>query len=243
VILVDPRLGSGDLAKYFRFWGTPHAVTHLDFGDVNFTGKGPHGPCQIAVEIKTAAEMIECMQPGRFRGRQLPGLVKYFRMAWLCVEGFYSFDRETGLLTCRRGDDTVPLDWGGKNYMYRDLDHFIMTIETKAGLRTRRTYSRVETAKFIADLYSWWTVKEWDEHRSHLAFNDEDVDEELFVQPTLKRIWAKGLPGIAWEKSKAVAARFRNAREMANASVEEWEEIDGIGEILSRKIVKAIEEE
>jgi ERCC4-type nuclease len=243
MILVDPRMGSGDLARYFRFWGTPHAVTPLEFGDANFTGRGPDGPWQIAVEVKTVTEMIDCMQPGRFRGRQLPGLVKYFRMSWLCVEGFYSFDRETGLLVHRRNEETVPLNPDGRNHMYRDLDHFMMTVESKAGLRTRRTYSRMETAKFIADLYSWWTTKEWDEHRSHLAFNEEPVDEELFVKPTLKRIWAKDLPGIAWEKSKAVAARFRNAREMANASVEEWEEIDGIGEILSRKIVKAIEEE
>lgn len=242
MILLDPRVGSGDLAKYFRYWGTSFVVTPLEFGDARFAGKGPSGEVHIAVEIKTASEMIECMQGNRFTGHQLPGLVK-FQMYWLVVEGFYTLDFETGLLMHRRGNETVPLDPDGRAHMYRDLDHWLMTVETKAGFRTRRTLSRMETARFVADLYSWWNAKEWNEHRSHLAFEEATIDEEIFVPYTLKRIWAKDLPGVAWEKSKAVAAAFKNAREMANAPLERWLEIDGIGKVLSKKIVKAIEEE
>lgn len=112
-------------------------------------------------------------------------------------------------------------------------------MEVRAGLRVRRVGDRVETARFLADLYGWWQ-KPWEGHTSHLALHLEQPDVALFTKPPLLRMVAAELPGVGFKKSKAVCQKFRSVTEMVNASKDQWAEIDGIGETLAGRIYDAL---
>lgn len=242
MILLDNRVGSGDLATYFAQWRIPHKLCRLDYADVAFTGHGPGGmDMEIGIEIKKVRDVLNCISDGRFAGHQLPGLVERYARVWLVVEGVYTVDYASGVLVHRRGKHMVPIACGTRQFMYRDLSNWLTTMETKTALRVRRTSSRVETAKLCADLYSWWTNKEWDQHRSHLAFDEPQPDRALLVRPGLVRRVAKELRGVGWGKSAKVAGRFKSVMAMCMASEDEWAGIEGIGDKMAKRIVEELE--
>lgn len=239
MLKLDNRVGSGDLAIYFNKWRTPLDLCRLEYGDAAFIGNGPEGSAMpVGVEIKRLRDALNCMTGGRFAGHQLPGLLESYKRVWLVIEGIYSTDMDTGMLMERRGKRLMPVSLGSRQFMYRDFNHWLLTMEIKAGVRVRRTASRLETARFIQSLYSWWTAKEWEDHRSHLAFEDGmDVDSEILLRPNMVRRMAAQLSGIGWHKSKYVARAFATPLDMAAASVEDWMKIEGVGKTLARKVV------
>lgn len=242
MLLLDNRVGSGDLAHYFAAWRIPYKLTRLEYGDVAFTGNGPNGmDIPIGIEVKKVRDVLNCITDGRFAGHQLPGLVENYARIWLVVEGAYTVDHSTGLLVSRRGRRLEPVACGTRQFMYRDLSNWLTTIEIKTGIRIRRTSGRVETARVCADLHSWWTNKAWDEHRSHLAFDEPFPDHVPLVRPNLVRRVAKELVGIGWKKSGAVAGKFTSVRAMCRAREKDWIEIEGIGEGLAGKIVAELD--
>jgi len=241
VIRLDNRIGSGDLSVFFEKWRVPFTLCRLDYGDAAIKGNGPNGSTmEVGIEIKKIRDCLNSICDGRFAGRQLPGLIKNYGRVWLVLEGQFSCDYETGLLMYRKGKRMEPLSLGSRRFLYRDLDHWLTTMETRGGVRVRRTLSRLETARYIADLHSWWTGKEWEEHRSHLAFDEAQVDSEILIKPNLTRRIAAELPNIGWTKSKAVAAHFGSVVEMVLANQDEWEQIEGIGKGIAAKVTKAL---
>ena len=242
MIRLDNRVGSADLESYFRKWHVPFTLCRLEYGDAAIKGNGPEGSTlEIAVEIKRIRDALNSICDGRFAGRQLPGLIENYDRTWLVIEGQFSCDYETGMLMYRRGKKMEPLSLGSRKFMFRDLDSWLTTMEMRGGMHIRRTLSRLETARFIADLHHWWTAKEYSDHRSHLAFDEGTIDGEILLKPGLVRRMASELKGIGWGKSKAVAAKFSTPLEMVAASVEDWKEIDGVGEKLSREIVASLQ--
>lgn len=241
MIELDNRIGSGDLTTYFSRWKVPHKLCRLDYGDAAFQGKGKDSPLYIGVEIKKVRDALNCMTDGRFAGHQLPGLIQKFDKVWLVVEGQYSANSE-GMLTEWRGRVQKPISLGSRQFMYRELSNWLTTMETCGGVKVRRTGSRQETAQFIKCLYYWWTVKEFSEHRSHLAMHDDAPDAAILFKPTVLRRIAAQLPGIGWQKSGAIAKHFDNAFDMMCATEKDWLKIPGIGKELVRKIRVALVE-
>jgi ERCC4-type nuclease len=241
MIRLDNRVGSGDLSVFFEKWHVPYTLCRLEYGDCAIKGNGPNGTTiEVGVEIKKVRDALNSICDGRFAGHQLPGLIESYHCVWLVLEGQFSCDYESGMLMFRKGRTMAPLTLGQRKFMFRDLDHWLTTMEARGGVRVRRTLSRMETARYIADLHSWWTGKEWEEHRSHLAFDEATVDSEILFRPNLVRRMAAELPGVGWTRSKAVAARFGSVVEMVLANREEWEECDGIGKGIAEKVTKAL---
>jgi ERCC4-type nuclease len=123
--------------------------------------------------------------------------------------------------------------------MYRELDNYLTTLELKAGMRWRRTTNKVETAQAVVDLYRWWTHKDWEQHRSHLAFNTSR-DFAAFRKPPLVARMAKELELVGWDRAHKVAQAFDTPAAMALADVKEWQAVDGIGKKMATKIVAAL---
>ena len=241
MIRLDNRVGSGDLESYFRKWRVPFTLCRLEYGDAAIKGNGPNGSTiEVGVEIKKVRDALNSICDGRFAGHQLPGLLESYQCVWLVLEGQFSCDFESGLLTFRKGKRMAPLSVGTRQFMFRDLDHWLTTMETRGGVKVRRTLSRMETARYIADLHSWWTVKEFEQHRSHLAFDETMVDGDILLRPNLVRRIAAELPGIGWTRSKAVAARFGSVVEMVLANENEWKECEGVGQGIAAKVTKAL---
>lgn len=241
LINLDDRVGSGDLVTYFERWRVPCKLTRLEFGDAMWKGNGAGGvTIPVAVEIKKIRDALNCMTGGRFAGHQLPGLLKNYKKVWLIIEGHYSTDFTDGLLMEHRGKKQVPLEIGSRRFMYRELSNWLTTMEVKAGMKVRRTTSRLETARFIVSLYHWWCSKTYEEHRAHLAMQDDSVDEAIMFKPNLTRRMAACLQGIGWKKSAAVAKHFSSPLEMLCASRSEWEKIEGIGSKLAERIQQSL---
>jgi len=241
MILIDDRTGSIDLAGYIRHWKVPCEVTRLQFGDAAFAGNGPEGDTYVGIEIKAVHDALSCIGDGRFAGVQLPGLLGSYDRVWLVVEGQWYPNFSDGILRIEsvRSHRTKELSFGARRFMYRELDHWLTTMEVRAGIRVRRTRDRRETARVIVDLFTWFS-KPWADHRSHLALHEDLPDKAIFIKPSIIRKVASQLPGIGWGKSQQVEAKFRTVERMVSATPAEWSTIPGIGDKLAWTCYQAL---
>jgi len=236
-------VGSADLLDHLKPLGVACELTTLPFGDVALVGRGEgERPVPVGIEVKTVGDLLNSMTTGRLAGHQLPGLLASYEWVWLLVEGVYRPDPASGILQTLKGGAWAPMTTGPRRYMYRDLESFLLTLVVRAGLHVQRTHGRGETARWLAALDAWWG-KAWDEHKSHHALHHKaSVRPRTFVPPSLLRRIAAELPGVGWERSGAVAEKFRSVREMVVAGEAEWREVEGIGKKLSAQIVGALGE-
>jgi ERCC4-type nuclease len=234
---------------HLRHWSVPCELTRLEYGDAMFTGNGESGPIYCGVEIKKVHDALACMGDGRFAGRQLPGLVSHYDRVWLFIEGKYYPDFNTGILRVEGRTDSrassgksprsKELLLGSRRFMYRDLEHWLTTMEVRANIRIRRTRDRIETARGVADLASWF-AKDWGDHKSHLALHEDQPDGAILIKPSLCRKVAAQLPGIGWKRSGDVAKKFDTVVKLAVADEVEWESIPGIGSGIAEKVWNAL---
>lgn len=245
MITLDDRAGSGELYNLLRSRSLPIKLGRLTFGDLAFLGNGPDGcPVPIGVEVKSINDVLTCITNGRFAGTQLPGLVATYEVYWLLVEGIWRCDPSSGVLQVLKRRDWVDAGFGQRRFMYRDLQTWLLTLQQKAGLRVVTVSNWTEAAHWISTLYNWWTNKEWEEHRAHLAMDssggDWMLDRALLVRPTLCRRVAAQLPGIGAGKSEAVANYFGTTKAMVEASETEWRLVQGIGPKIAGSVWRAL---
>ncbi len=249
MIYVDDREGSGDLVSPLQRLGVGAETLRMDFGDVAWLGNGPEGSHTVScgVEIKKIRDLMTSIQDGRLSGHQLPGLCRQYDVRYLLVEGWWRPGPE-GILEIGKevidkpdftGIKWFPLEFGRRRYLYQEVDKALNSMAIKAGVYLILTDTRHETAWAIRDLYSWWTDKEWEEHRSHLGLHRVE-DTALLVPPSLRRRVAQELPGVGHQKSATVAAYFKTTWDMVNADEKAWREIAGIGKTLATRIVTMI---
>jgi ERCC4-type nuclease len=239
-ILVDDRTGSADLAPHVSACGVEVEVTRLEYGDAAWFGNGPEGGIiPVGVELKAIGDLLRVIADGRFAGHQLPGLLTHYSRVYLVVEGLMK-EGEGGELMVRRGPLWAPVSWGRRTWRYSEVDSWLATMEELGGVRVRATNSRGATAKLLCNLHNWWTRKEYEEHRSHLADYTPPPPPAWLVRPNLVTRMAKEIDGFGWEKGRAVGAHFHSPREMTNAGVEEWQRIKGVGKGLSARAAAAM---
>ena len=220
----------------------PITMTRLAYGDVAFLGNGPGGrPVTVGIEYKTVSDALACVIDGRFAGHQLPGLHQSYEAVFLLLEGDTRPDPQDGVLKVRHQRGF----WysgkiGTRVFMYRELDHWLMTLSLRAGVRVLRTSDIDGSAQTVIDLFSWFTGKEWEDHRSHMALTDAFRNDVDLVKPGLVRRVSKELPSIGWDRSRAVAKRFRSVFEMCMADEADWSQLEGIGKTPAAAVVRAI---
>jgi ERCC4-type nuclease len=250
VLLIDDRAGSKDLKPHLDRLKVPCELTRLEYGDVMFLGRGPGDDwVKVGVEYKSLPDVLSCITTGRFAGHQLPGMLRRdiasreYDVTWLLVQGIWRVDTNSGVIQVpRRSNGTttwVSMTVGGRGYMGRDLEGFLLTITQQSGIRIAKVGSEGEAASWLSTLYGWWTNKTWDQHKSLQTFDLSGPMVQI-DKPTFTRRIAKELPGIGWKKSEAVVEHFGCFRAMAEADEKEWAEVPGIGKVLAGRIVAAL---
>lgn len=239
-LLVDSRVGSAEFAKMLAQLHIPVDVTHLEYGDFAFLGRGEGDvPVPVGVERKALPDFVSSVRTGRMAD-QVRGMHACYQAIWVVVEGVWRPDPHGPSVLVPKGTSWVPFTVGNQVVTYRELEGMFLTHELRAGVHLRRVHSKLDLGKFIGALYHYWTDKGYEQHRSHLAFKTGVTDKALLVPPSLTRQVAACLPGIGWTRSGTVSEHFGSVVQMVTAPVEEWLTIDGVGKIGAKKIVAAL---
>lgn len=248
MILIDSRIGSKELLPLFPK-GTAKLST-LPYGDFAFTGNGPEGmPINIGIERKQIREIASTIVDGRLVGHQVPGLLKEYGVTYLVVEGRWRGNPKTGILEQTRGGPWVEVVNGTKRWMAGDIRKFLSTLENIAGIRLRLTEDKAETVAEVLTLHAWWTGKEWEEHRAHIAMQYPPVDTLMFTKPSVFRQVAACLPGIGIKKSRAVEDHFWKVGvemgaallDMILADKKDWCKVEGIDKGIAKRIIELLD--
>lgn len=221
-LLVDRRAGSKDLVAPLRKAGLPVEVVTLDFGDLAFVGRGEGGQeIAIGIEHKTVADAVQSLD-SRLPGHQLPGLVQDYGRAYLIVEGERTCNAAGQML--RRSHSGMRPMAGAPTLI--EFEKRLMSMSIRSGMWLRFTKDQAETVRALTVLYRLWTDKDLDEHKSHLAIHNPDLDRQLLTPVSDQRKAFAAWPGISLERSKAVEAHFgRSLRRAVLAPLKEWAEL------------------
>ena len=248
MILVDTRAGSQDLIKPLQNLGLPVEETMLEFGDVAFSGRGLGGePLLIGVEHKKVPDLVQSLNSDRLSGHQLPGMVTFYDRAWLVVEGAWGQDGIGRTTMFQSKGKRRPLRGAPQAV---ELEKRLLTLETRGGIRVRHCPTRKDTLRFLIALYRFWTDKDLDEHRSHLALHAPDLDRTLCIPVSDFRRIAAQIPGVGYLTSAAVEREFQGSfRRMMLATEKQWSEIQivsdsgkskRLGTARAKKIMEAL---
>lgn len=242
ILMVDPRVGSGELETALSALGIPcerAAPPGLPSGDFAFGGHGPRGRALVGIERKQVPDLLECFYTGRFVGRQLIGMTGDFDLCYLIVEGQCRPDPESGALQVL----TRYHNWRTLSTAQRPLTHHafcehLLTLGWRTPVHVIRSVDSSDTVAWVRAVWEYHS-KEWGEHKSHRGFHYSRPDTMGFGYgtPSPVRLVAKEAPGIGWERSHWVAQRFKTVAEMAAAPVQDWVTIPGIGMGIARKVV------
>lgn len=205
MISVDDRAGSQDLAAPLTRLHLPVEVRRMPFGDVAFVGRGEDGALlSIGIEHKRVPDLVNALTTGRFQGHQLPGLLATYDRVWLIVEGDWQHDDQGRVTLFKGGRRGGPRPVKGAPLAVA-LEQRLLTIELRGGLHVRCCPRRQDTVRFLHGLYRFWTDKDLDEHRSHLAVHAPDMDRGLQLPMSDFRTALQVLlPGIGFAASQAI---------------------------------------
>lgn len=229
MILVDSRAGSKDLVRPLVQMGLDVEETTLDFGDLAFSGRGEGGaPLLIGIEHKKVSDLLQSMTTGRLQGHQLLGMVNSYDRRYLIIEGDWDHDSQGHMTMFKRRGERHRVKGAPPAV---DLEKRIITLETRGGITTRYTQNRRGSLRAICALYRFWTDKDLDAHKSHLAVYAPDMDRSLAVPVSdLRRILAQ-VPGIGYSTSGAVERYCKQKRKgPLRLTEEEWAEIENVSE-------------
>jgi ERCC4-type nuclease len=127
MIRLDERVGSKDLAPLLRKYGLRIDVCHLDYGDLDWMGLGPKGPCPIVAERKRIDDLLQSFQSNRLAGHQIIGMSDCYDYGYLIVEGIYKPGADGQIMVL------CGSKWVERGMHYRALDAHLSTLELQCG--------------------------------------------------------------------------------------------------------------
>lgn len=225
MILLDRRVGSAELMPYFGPYDVEVVEGELEFGDMAWWGEHDNKPLVIGVERKVIGDLINSMRSNRLSGHQLPGLLTTYDVVYLLVEGVWRPSKE--------GVIEVPVKGGWRpmiqNVLYREVEHYLATLEHECGVNVIYTDSRYETAAWAVSRYKWWQKKKHDAHKAiYVAPVEADNKRFRFSKAGPVETFASILPGVS-KKAYGFGKVFRTIEEVVGADVKKLQEVEGVG--------------
>lgn len=231
MILLDSRVGSRELAAYLPEGS--FELTYLDAGDVAFLAHGPAGPMTYpkVIERKRAYDLLDSFKTGRLNS-QIEKMLPNYKQIYLIFEGKFRLNRDNQHIL-------VPItvnnktEWVESKFTYSIIDNYLNTLTSEVHVQVKRSFDLQETAWQVWDIY---THSQTAHHASHLK-QDTSWEVNPFMPSSFEKRVAAQLDGIGNKMADRTVAHFKSARDMANATEEEWQTIQGIGPQMSKKIV------
>lgn len=130
---------------------------NVSMGDAVFSGSGPDGPVQVAIERKRLADLVVCMKDRRL-SRQLRDMrerCRYDRI-YLVVEGVWRAS-QSGMVEILNGNGWSPMysSRDGEGITYQQIDGFLQSV-AESGVVVCRTGHTGESAACYVSRYRWW---------------------------------------------------------------------------------------
>jgi ERCC4-type nuclease len=236
MLLVDPRAGSKELIRPLEQSGLEVEPQTLAFGDVAFQSKDKQW---VGVEYKTLADCIASMRDGRLTGHQLrgmrdktfkpdtPGLRLPYTYLWLVIEGEWRHDGQGRICTYkgpRLGWKPAPGAMAAAEFEKR-----ILGLQLRLGVYVWPTARRVDTVRYLTNLYRDFVDSTAEDHTSHLAPHMQTHLVELSPFREAVMAW----PGVGVKASKAAEGAFRrngkpSLSRAATAKLSEWAELSTV---------------
>lgn len=227
MLLVDRATGSNELCDKLVALGLPAELEGLKFGDIAFVGRGEGGvPVAVGIEYKKLGELVTSLRTKRFQGHQLTGMSRMYDRRYLLVEGIFHHD-SMGRPTFARGKTSRPIP-GASNAVV--LEQELLNIATRGGCPVIMRATQRDALRWVQACFRYWTDKDLDEHKSHLAMYAPDMDKTLNVPMSDFRVAVNNLlkgEGIGIAGSKALEqACGGSMRKLCMWPVEKWADMD-----------------
>lgn len=245
-LLIANDTGSKDLIEPLRKMGVPAEPANLPFGDIVFSGRGERGQkLFVGIELKTITEFAQSLTTKRFQGHQLLGMVdpeSGFDRRYLLLEGDYDHD-DKGQAIVHKGKKVRPIH-GAYNAIAFEQE--ILNIQTRGGFWVKHTTTRRNTLRFIVSCFRYWTDKDLDQHKSHMAIYAPDLDKGLLSPPSdFRKALMVMLPGVGFQVSGAIenyvgknqTPRVQLQR-MLGMTLEDWAGLETLHYSRTKKVVE-----
>ncbi len=242
-LYVTDERNDRDLAREL---GAMAIVIPIPCGDVNFFG---FDGLRVLVERKKIGDLANCILGGRYLHQLQNAHEAQFERLILVHEGEYRPGADgllevptyRSMMTTKSLKPRVRRVWQPVKpaIMFSRFDQFLTELHDLLGILVKRSQNVRETATIIKALWLYYQ-KPPEKHGSLEQFYVAPHRLELFEKPGLVRRVSKELNGIGWERAKAVEGRFKTVREMSNAGVEEWLEVEGIGRKIATSAVSQL---
>ena len=233
-LLIANDAGSKDLIAPLQRMGLPAEPAQLDFSDIAFMGRGERGArLWVGIEFKTISEFAGAMTTHRLQGHQILGMVDEecgFDRRYLLLEGdFHSND--AGEAVVHVGKKLRKLH-GAPNAVA--FEEEMVNIAVRCGFWVVQKTTRRDVLRWIEACYRYWTDKDLDQHKSHLAMYAPDFDKGLLNPPSdFRKALSVLLPGIEVKTSGAVeeyVGKHQTLRvqlqRVLSMTVEEWAAVE-----------------
>jgi len=218
------------------------------FTDAGFWGKGDDDTTMtIGAERKKIGDLVSCIYDGRLMHQAQIAKENNIDVFCVIVEGEVRSNPEDGLLeipvwsinprTMRRAEIWQPVK---PIISYSRFDQYLTELDYLAGIIVKRSKDVKETAVIIKSLWLNFQTPPSKHGSLRQIYEQPNREGVLLVRPNLVRRIAKELPLIGWGRSKAVSERFRTVKDMVDATVKDWQEIEGIGKKTAEKVVREL---
>ena len=255
MLLIDSSVGSSDLPdileRLFSSGETKredYKLSSLPSSDVAFVGNGPDSEVFVGIEIKSVSDLVNSISTARLQGigGQIDRMTTYFNVRWLIIYGEVDGDGDEKMSF--RVRDSRRKKWTVVNRPLAWLDSSLIAVEDM-GVSVRYVSSKLHACKWILTCFRRYQ-KPADSHRffdtvdrSKISKPDWGTFHHHRESEVRRRMIASCLPNISNEREKRVAKHFGSIGEMINASVEDWERVEGIGKVIAERIYNLIWEE
>jgi ERCC4-type nuclease len=244
VIVLDPRVGSGELLPYFKPYDVDVSVQQLDCADACWWGNGHDGPVLVGAERKIVTDLVASMRSNRLSGFQLPKLLETYTFNYLIVEGIWQCGSGGEIEVPRGGGSWAALRIGSRPVLYREVDHYLATLEHRCGVTVKYTANRGQTVAYLVSRYKWWTDKEWARHDSFEAVYAPFEEKVMGRRGSFSvrkagpvELVAAQLPGVS-KKAFEFGKKFKSVLALVNAEERSLSEVEGIGKKGASKIYR-----